>query len=198
MHHVMHQKGFCVIDYIDDCIGVGFPDVARASFASLFNLMNELGLTISDSRLVAPSTKVVCLGVLIDTENGTVSIPPDKLRQINDTVRHWSQRTTCTKRQLQSLLGLLLYVHKCVKPARAFLNRMLALLRAGHASQKIHLTTELGVTLGGMKNFCHCTMGYLCMTTDLLTTPWNLMHASLALEGAGVILYTIFPYPWAS
>ena len=121
---------------------MGFPDVARASFVSPFNLMNELGLTISDSKLVAPSTKVVCLGVLIDTENGTVSIPPDKLLQINDTVRHWSQRTTCTKHQLQSLLGLLLYVHKCVKPARAFLNRMLALLRAGHASQKIHLTTE--------------------------------------------------------
>ena len=132
VRHVMHQKGFCIIDYIDDYVGMGFPDVAHASFASLFNLMNELGLTISDSKLVAPSTKVVCLGVLINTENGTVSIPPHKLCQINDTMRHWSQRTTCTKRQLQSLLGLLLYVHKCVKPARAFLNRMLPLLRAGH------------------------------------------------------------------
>ena len=115
--------------------------------------MNELGLTISDSKLVAPSTKVVCLGVLIDTENGTVSIPPDKLHQINDTVRHWSQRTTCTKRQLQSLLGLLLYVHKCVKPARAFLNRMLALLRVGHASQKIHLTTEFRRDLRWFEKF---------------------------------------------
>ena len=38
--------------------------------------------------------------------------------------------------------GTLLYVHKCVKPARAFLSRMLALLRSGHASQKIHLTPE--------------------------------------------------------
>ena len=84
----------------------------------------------------------MCLGVLINTENGTISIPVDKLNQINDTVRQWMQKITCTKRQLQSLLELLLYVHKCVKPARAFLNRMLALLRSGHASQKIHLTPE--------------------------------------------------------
>ena len=138
----MRRRGFCVIDYIDDYVGMGVPGIARASFASLFSLMKELGLTISDSKLVPPSTKVVCLGVLIDTEKGTVSIPPDKLRQVNDTVRHWMTKDTCTKRQLQSLLGLLLYVHKCVKPARAFLNRMLALLRAGHASQQIHLTPE--------------------------------------------------------
>ena len=142
VRHIMRQRGFCVIDYIDDYVGMGVPGVARASFASLFSLMKELGLTISDSKLVPPSTKVVCLGVLIDTEKGTVSIPPDKLRQVNDTVRHWMTKDTCTKRQLQSLLGLLLCVHKCVKPARAFLNRMLALLRAGHASQQIHLTPE--------------------------------------------------------
>ena len=142
VHHVMCQRGFCIIDYIDDYVGVSIPDVASASFASLFSLMNELGLTISDSKLVPPSTQVVCLGVLIDTEKGTVSIPPDKLRQINDTVRQWIQKETCTKRQLQSILGLLLYVHKCVKPARAFLNRMLSLLRAGHASEKIHLTPD--------------------------------------------------------
>ena len=118
--YVMHQRGFCV-DYIDDYVGMGIPDVSHVSFATLFKLMNDLGLTISDSKLVPPSTQVACLGVLIDTENGNVSIHPEKLRQINDMVRQWMSKDTCTKCQLQSLLGLLLYVHKCVKPARAFL-----------------------------------------------------------------------------
>ena len=45
-----------------------------------------------------------------------------------------------SRRQLQSILGLLLYVHKCVKPARIFLNRMLELLRASNGRQKILLT----------------------------------------------------------
>ena len=84
----------------------------------------------------------MCLGVLIDTVTGTVSIPSEKLRQINDMVKEWITKKTCTKRQLQSLLGSLLYIHKCVKPARAFLNRMLALLRSGHATQKMDLTSD--------------------------------------------------------
>ena len=137
----MRQRGFHVIDYIDDYV-VGVPSVAHASFASLFELMKDLGLTVSEKKLVPPSTQVVCLGVLIDTVKGTVSIPPEKLRQISDMVKEWLNKRTCTKRQLQSLLGSLLYVYKCVKPTRAFLNRMLALLRSGHASQKIDLTSD--------------------------------------------------------
>ena len=79
---------------------MGVPDNPHASFATLFKLMNELDLTISDTKLVAPSTKVVCLGVLINIEEGTVSIPPEKLRQISDTVRQWLTKGTYTKRQL--------------------------------------------------------------------------------------------------
>ena len=61
----------------------------RTSFVSLFDLMKKLGLTINDKKLVPPSTKVVYLDMLINTEEGTVSIPPYKLRQINDTVNKW-------------------------------------------------------------------------------------------------------------
>ena len=76
VNYIMHQRGFCVLGYIDDYIRMGIPDVVHPSFASLFKLMNDLGLTISDSKLVPPGTKVVCLGVLINTEDGTVYIPP--------------------------------------------------------------------------------------------------------------------------
>ena len=87
--------GFHVIDYIDDYVGIGVPHVTHASFALLFDLMKELGLTISGKKLVPSNTKVVCLGVLINTEEGTVSIPANKLRQINDTVNEWLCKKTC-------------------------------------------------------------------------------------------------------
>ena len=142
MRYIVHQRGFHIIDYIDDYIGFGVPSVMRVSFASLFDLMKDLGLMSSDKKLIPQSTQVVCLGVLIDTEKGTVFIPPEKLHQISDMVKEWLTKKACTKRQLQSLLDLLLYIHKCVKPARAFLNRMLALLRSGHATRKIDLTSD--------------------------------------------------------
>ena len=74
---------------------------------------------------------------MIDTVAGTISIPPEKLDAINDAVRLWLDKDIALKLQLQSILGLLLYVHKCVKPTRVFLNRMLELLRSAHGRQKV-------------------------------------------------------------
>ena len=123
----MCQCDINVINYIDDFLGYGTPSVARKSFDALFNVMTQLGLTVSEKKLVEPTTRAVCLGILIDTVQGTVAIPPQKLEVIKQMVKEWRGRKLCTKRQLQSLLGMLLYVHKCVKPARYFLNRMLGL-----------------------------------------------------------------------
>ena len=140
--YVMHPYRFCVISYIDDYIGLGMPDVVHASYDCLFQLMKDLCLSISIKKLVAPSTKVVYLGVLINTEADTVSIPPDKLCQITDTMRQLLTRASCTKHQLQSTLGMSSYIHKCVKPAHAFLNKMLALLGSSHDNQKIILISD--------------------------------------------------------
>ena len=159
VRYVMRRKGFTIIDYIDDYVGVGVPSVAWASFHALLDLMTQLGLTVSVKKLVRPATQATCLGVLIDTEKGTISIPPEKLRDVTDAVRHWMTKDFATKRQLQSILGLLLYVHKCVKPARVFLNRMLEVLRSGHGRQKIHLTPDFKRDLGWFDKFLNVYNG---------------------------------------
>ena len=81
-----------MLDYINDYVGVGVPSVAHASYVALLDLMSQLGLTVSQ-KLVAPAMQVTCLGVLIDTVKGTVSIPPEKLEQINITVRQWLSKS---------------------------------------------------------------------------------------------------------
>ena len=103
--------------------------------------------------MVRPSTQVVCLGVLIDSIKGTIQISPQKLKQILDTVHQWSSRSYCSKRQLQSLLGLLLFVHKGIKPARIFLNRMLMMLRQAHVTQKIELNQDFKRDLKWFEKF---------------------------------------------
>ena len=98
VRHIMRRHGHKVIDYVDDYIGFGVPSDARASFDLLYDLLQKLGLTVSQKKLVPPTTSVVCLGVEINTLTGTVSIPAEKLRQISDTVKDWKHRKTCTKR----------------------------------------------------------------------------------------------------
>ena len=43
--------------------------------------------------------------------------------------KKWKYKQSCSRTQLQSLLGSLLYITKCVWPARSFLNRTLQVLR---------------------------------------------------------------------
>ena len=77
--------------------------------------------------------------ILNDTVRGKIVIPLEKLEQINDMVRQWLSKTDVSRRQLQSILGLLLCLHKCIKLVRVFL---LDLLRSFHASQRIFLTPD--------------------------------------------------------
>ena len=153
VRYIMRQKGFPMIDYIDDYVGVGVLSVTHASYEELLDLMDQLGLTISDKKLVPPSTCVTCLGVMIDTVAGTIAIPPEKLATILTEVRLWLCHDVASKRQLQSILGLLLYVHKCVRPSRIFLNRMLELLRSAHGRSKILLTPDFKRDLGWFAKF---------------------------------------------
>ena len=104
---------------------------------------------------MAPHTSVTCLGIEIDTVARTLSIPHKKLAEIVELCRSWNTKTYCSKRALQSLLGSLLYISKCVKPARIFLNRMLALLRNNHNVDKILLNQPFFKDLAWFNTFLH-------------------------------------------
>ena len=155
VHHVMRQHGFTVVNYVDDFVGIATPSIARRSYVFLQELLARLGLDISKKKLVAPCTKVVCLGIEVDMRQRTVSIPEEKMHRISDMVDAWLPKRVCSKRELQSLLGNLLYVHKCVAPARIFLNRMLELLRKNYDACTIQLTHDFKRDLRWFKTFLH-------------------------------------------
>ena len=128
----------CVEKAMTSLTTLTINSIALLSFSALTDLMNELGLTISQKKLVPPSTQVTCLGMIIDTVKGTISIPPNKLCDVTSTVRQWFSFDVASRLELQSILGLLLYV----RYAHIFLNRKLDLLRFAHSRQKVMLTSD--------------------------------------------------------
>ena len=97
-------------NYVDDLLYCGLPSNIYKSFAFLSDLLHQLGLKINPKKLVEPSTSVVRLGILINTEDRTMSIPPHKFQEIIQSCHEWHTKRFCSKRQLQSLLGSLLYI----------------------------------------------------------------------------------------
>ena len=135
LRHIMHQRQFDIINYIDDILGVDIPSRIDASFDTLQRLLHVLGFEISEKKLEKPSTQLNCIGIIVDTKEFTVSIPKPKLQEIINTCNAWRHKTHCNKHQLQSLLGSLLYISKCVKMTRFFVNRLLDVLHSMEVSQ---------------------------------------------------------------
>ena len=159
----MCQKSFTMLEYIDDYVRVGVPSVVHVSYVVLLDLNVSVGFNGQPKEVGSPATQVTCLGVLIDTVKGTVSIPPEKLEQINIMVRQWLSKSVISKHQLQSILGLLLFVHKCVKLARVFINKMLQL--------PLLLTSNM--TFSGLPRFC---LGITTFFAQLWSTKKILIH----------------------
>ena len=69
---------------------------------------------------------------------GVLRLPTDKLSRVKVLLAQWSTRKTCRRRQLESLVGTLQHACRVVKPGRAFLRRMIDLLRTPSATKAHH------------------------------------------------------------
>ena len=196
---IMAQEKHSIWNYIDDFLCVSTPSKIQASYVRLQELLAELGLTVSAKKLVPPGTQVVCLGILVDTANQSISIPSEKLESIKLTCSQWLTKATCSKRELQSLLGSLLYVAKCIKYARFFLNRMLALLRVNFDKKNIVITEEFKQDLRWFNTFLPVYNGI----TFFNYVPSKVIHLDACPTGLGAIydnqVYAMdLPQGWSS
>ena len=125
----LHSKnGYYLMSYVDDLLGAEIPSKAGASYEKFINFFRILE-SLLVSQNCPPSTKIMCLGIEIDSVQATLSVPDHKLQEILQSCKDFIKYKTFTKKQLQSLIGSLMFIHKVVKPARYFVNRLLETLR---------------------------------------------------------------------
>ena len=139
---IMAQHGIKMFAYIDDYIMASPRAYSDAEFQRLASLLTELGLPSNPDKQTPPCRKLTCLGIQIDLDNNELSIDPDKLQSIHNECIATSGKRHLSRKAFQSLLGKLLYIHKCVPPARTFISRMLALFRQDPTAKRITLTED--------------------------------------------------------
>ena len=140
--HLAFKRGHMTFTYVDDVIGTSGPDSAVEGFEYLRKLLEELNFPISESKLVAPTEETTCLGIIINANKQTLSVPDKKLQEILSKCRETLHKKWVTKSNFQSVLGSLMFIHKCVKPTRIFTNRLLECLRQS-VNKKVHITEEV-------------------------------------------------------
>ena len=181
---IMQTQGCHIFAYIDDFFIVSTADGAEHHFQALLNLLDELGLPMDPEKRKPPFRAVACLGIHID--NNTLSIDKDKMQEIYQECLTVSTKTTLTKKNFRSLLGKLIYLHKCIKPVRTFVNRILALIRGNHGSRKIRLKKGFHQDINWSLRFLPTFNCSTKMFKPEITNPHSL-HIDACLTGVGGI-----------
>ena len=98
------------IHYIDDFLTAGRPGTDECSryLDCIKFTCTDLGVPLKLTKIVGPSPVIEFLGITLDTVRMELRLPEDKIQRLLGEITKWSGKLYCRKRELLSLIGLLL------------------------------------------------------------------------------------------
>ena len=122
---LLNQGIHNLLHYLDDFILVA-KDYAEATAQKniLIKVWEKLGVPMEHSKLEGPSQSLKFLGIEVDTVNLQLRLPEDKLSQLKRELAALVLERSVSKGDLESLVGLLQFATKVIRPGRPFLRRL--------------------------------------------------------------------------
>ena len=102
------KRGFVnIIAYLDDFLVIGATQAEYThAWKVLPQLLQDLGFTISQCKLVPPTRASTFLGVELDTVPCSMALPQEKLYDCQTIVSNFLRKWHASKNQLQRLAGV--------------------------------------------------------------------------------------------
>jgi hypothetical protein len=200
--YIHSKSGHHGLSYLDDLIGVSLPSVGSDAYDHLGSILHDLGLEENIPKACPPSTIQTVLGVLINTDEMTISVTDERIEEIMALLTKWKKKKFCKKKELQSLIGKLCFICKCVRQSRVFLNRLLALLRSVNwdVTSRVRLSEEFHKELRWWSTFMVSFNGVALIPSPIWSEPDVSVATDSCLKGCGGICFnqyfhTEFPQP---
>ena len=145
LQYIMQERGATgVIRYMDDYLTVSRSfETCQNSLSIMLDTCRRAGFEVQPEKVTEPDKVVEFLGIIIDSESKELRISEERLSEIYGLVLEWRNKTVCTKRQLLSLIGKLIFVSRVVRSGRSFVGRLINLSKkVRHLHHKIKLNQE--------------------------------------------------------
>ena len=128
----MNRRGILrVSNYIDDFVVIGDSYHECAENQSiLISVVRSLGFNIKWSKVTSPSQETVCLGLLINSVDMSVSLPQAKLDCLYELIHQFDNKKSASKVELQRLAGILAHCATVVRGGRTFSRRIINLVNS--------------------------------------------------------------------
>ena len=117
--------------YLDDYItaGAAGSDECHRNCQIITSMCELLGVPLASKKCEGPQTCLEYLGFELDTIKGEIRLPEEKLQRLETLLQSWDGKKSCTKHDLDSLIGQLQHATNVMKPGRSFLRRMIVLAK---------------------------------------------------------------------
>ena len=110
----------------------------------LIQLLRRLGFAIAWDKIVGPTQILFFLGVQVDSTDGTMTLPPEKLDQFRDLIIESLNRKCWSLKQLQQLAGKLNWALFIVCGSRVYLHRILDVMQPwGNNRHKLRVPASM-------------------------------------------------------
>ena len=129
---ILQQHGVSKLwHYLDDFItaGAAGSDECLQNCQIITSMCELLGVPLASEKCEGPQTCLEYLGFELDTTKGEIRLPEEKLQRLETLLQSWEGKKSCTKHELDSLIGQLQHATNVVKPGRSFLRRMIVLAK---------------------------------------------------------------------
>ncbi|GLB36092.1 hypothetical protein LshimejAT787_0303800 [Lyophyllum shimeji] len=114
--------------YLDDFLAIFKPDTpverVKQALEWMLALGRQLGLRFQPTKVEGPTTRLDFLGIELDSVAMEARLGPDKLAYLQSLLDDWSQKATCTLKELEELTGYLQFCSQVIPTSRAFIRSL--------------------------------------------------------------------------
>ena len=163
------------------------------------NVLDHLGFAVATHKTEGPSHCITFLGIVIDTKAFELQLPADKVQQLQGLVKSWCTKRSCTKKELETLLGHLSHAAMVVHPGRSFLRQLFGLLHITKATNHyVRLTAGTRADLAWWKCFLQGWNGSSFF--PLLSPSHHVYSDALGMYGCGAVVVSVgyFQIEWSN
>lgn len=184
---IHNSLGYFLLCYADDFSGAELPERAWQSYNTLGQLFRDLGVPEALEKSVSPASEIVFLGTGLNAERQVIFVIPERMCELMAELDFWRWSDTCTRKQLESLIGKLQFCANCVRPGRLFISRMLSSLKQMTSGKKYDVSDGIKMDVKWWADFLpHFRSEYLLWPKQVFV-PDELVACDASLRSAGAV-----------
>ena len=127
--YIHRSLEFFLLNYVDDFVGAELQEKIWEAYHALSDLLQSLRVETSRDKIVPPTLRLEFLGITFDSNTMTMEISDKKVEEIKTELSTWLYKTAAKCREVESLVGKLQFVAKCIRSGRIFLGRLIRWIR---------------------------------------------------------------------